>query len=132
MGLLADAPYTAELLHSYTGVLLPVYPALSPYLHTKYASGKDKVVLMLKSSSMSGLAQSGWSADLLDAFAGPDMPIKFHRQLHFMSFEEIAQYCGILYWPGPHGMTNMQFHEMYNMNMPLLMPGRLDLVSSIA
>lgn len=124
--LLTDAPYTAEILHSFTGIQLPVYRPLSSYVRAKYAPHRTLGLLILRSSSMSKMAKSELHYDLLKMFAGGHFRPNFHLQKGFISSDGLAKYRAILYLPGPHSWVLMQFRELYNMNMPLLMPSESD------
>lgn len=126
--LIVDAPFTAELLHAYTGTLLPVYRPLTPYVHAKYTSAPERPILIPRSSSMTSLAKSGFFIKVLRMFAGPDFEPRFHEQDGFLSFDELANFRAVLYWPGPHSWVTMQYREIYNMNIPILLPFKRDLL----
>ena len=70
--LLVDAPYTAEVLHAFTGEVLPVYRPLAPYLHSTYTFGSG-AILIPRSSSMTTVAKSGALVNILLMFGGPDV-----------------------------------------------------------
>ncbi|CAE8707540.1 unnamed protein product [Polarella glacialis] len=127
--LFTEAPYVAETIHAYTGIHLPFYRGLSCYLGgTTYAPAQGRGLLLLKSSSSAGLTKSGWSLKILQMFAGPGTEFDglFQQQDGFLSFNDMATFRAAVYFPAPHHYLLAQFRELYNMNMPLLVPDRHD------
>eukprot|EP00931_Biecheleriopsis_adriatica_P067129 TRINITY_DN4131_c0_g2_i1.p1 TRINITY_DN4131_c0_g2~~TRINITY_DN4131_c0_g2_i1.p1 ORF type:complete len:665 (+),score=68.64 TRINITY_DN4131_c0_g2_i1:97-2091(+) len=120
--LMAGSLIEAEIVHAYIGVELPVYRPLCSYVGVKYAPRPGSKLLLLNSSSSSGLVKSGWAEKLLQIFAGFDLENTFHSQDGFMSFSDMATFRGAAWYPAPHVYSSVQFKELYNMNIPLLAP----------
>eukprot|EP00438_Fugacium_kawagutii_P027456 Skav208107 [mRNA] locus=scaffold1681:292130:296382:- [translate_table: standard] len=105
--LVSDAPYTSELLHSYTGILLPVYRPVCPYLSDRWSPDHRGSVFIPKAISGTKSSALGWMVSMLKAFAedavgevsselgeSPVAPL-FALQKGFMSWKSMAAFKGV-------------------------------------
>lgn len=126
--MITDGPLTSEVIRAYTGISLPFAAPLSVYLKPRHVS-IWKSVLIMRVLSTSGIMQLANFPDVVQHFAAYlDLPYNLETS-NFVSWENIVRYTAVVYFP--HGWMSMTFHELYSVNIPLLLPDRNWLISQV-